>query len=448
MVLVAAKFVLKEGKLVQKLVRSAYKNRKKWHAASDWLHLHVGGSKKGTVISEKKRFMYQFTMAAFAIFMVSSVSTHGAFFETGGAVSYAGYVGPGDLQRAWSFEQLVASEDTDFLIATGSSTQNAGTQAALRTTEAEHIVKPGETLSTIAQWYNLSNLETVMWANNITNVNQIKSGMRLKIPPFDGYSYQVQSGDSWQLIASKFNQPVNQIAADNNNLLRAGDTIFIRDDAFTVTEIKETLIASNTPQPTTTVVASPVLDIPATSGPVTVPVEATPVEQPVGTAPVVNAVDAPAPTVNATPVDAGVAVSPAVKPPTQTNAALVNAGGWYDPLNGVKARLTQGYHGGHRAVDLALRGGTGIYAAAGGKVIESDCGYGGYGCKVVILHDNGYRTLYAHLVKKSSYKKGDRVERGAYLEWMGTTGRSTGVHLHFEIVDPKGVKVNPLGIIF
>lgn len=90
----------------------------------------------------------------------------------------------------------------------------------------------------------------------------------------------------------------------------------------------------------------------------------------------------------------------------------------------------------HKALDLAAGKGTDIYAAAAGKVITAkySSSYGNY---VVILHSNGYSTLYAH-ASKLLVKEGDRVNQGTVIALVGTTGSSTGNHLHFEIIQKDG----------
>ncbi len=95
---------------------------------------------------------------------------------------------------------------------------------------------------------------------------------------------------------------------------------------------------------------------------------------------------------------------------------------------------TQGIHG-YNGVDLASSYGASIFAAAAGEVIIShnDGGWnGGYGNYIVIRHDNGTQTLYAHL-SSSIVAVGDTVTQGQTIGYMGNTGRSTGTHLHFEV---------------
>lgn len=90
----------------------------------------------------------------------------------------------------------------------------------------------------------------------------------------------------------------------------------------------------------------------------------------------------------------------------------------------------------HKAVDLAANRGTDIFAAAAGKVITAKYS-SSYGNHVVILHSNGYSTLYAH-ASKLLVKEGDKVSQGQVIALVGTTGYSTGNHLHFEIIQPNG----------
>lgn len=94
---------------------------------------------------------------------------------------------------------------------------------------------------------------------------------------------------------------------------------------------------------------------------------------------------------------------------------------------------TTGLHG-HNAVDLASRSGTPIMAAASGTVILSKFGgwNGGYGNYIVIKHANGIQTLYAHN-SENLVSVGDSVVQGQVIAKMGSTGKSTGSHVHFEV---------------
>jgi LysM repeat protein len=106
--------------------------------------------------------------------------------------------------------------------------------------------------------------------------------------------------------------------------------------------------------------------------------------------------------------------------------------------------LTQGYWLGHQAVDIGAPTGTPIYAADTGYVAGSGW-MGGYGNYIIVNHGNGFETLYAHL-NEIRVIAGQGVQRGHLIGIMGSTGRSTGPHLHFEIRQ-GGVKRNPLGFL-
>ena len=98
----------------------------------------------------------------------------------------------------------------------------------------------------------------------------------------------------------------------------------------------------------------------------------------------------------------------------------------------------------HSGVDLAAPGGSNILAADGGKVISAGWN-GGYGNCVVVDHGNGVSTLYAH-ASKLCVSKGQTVERGSVIAKVGTTGTSTGNHLHFEVLI-NGKTTDPMAYI-
>jgi len=100
----------------------------------------------------------------------------------------------------------------------------------------------------------------------------------------------------------------------------------------------------------------------------------------------------------------------------------------------------------HTGIDIIGKKGTPIYATADGIVTVEPEGYSGYGILVHINHGRGYQTLYAHLSKKI-VKIGQKVKRGEVIGYMGSTGLSVGVHLHYEVIK-NGEKVNPIHYFF
>jgi len=87
---------------------------------------------------------------------------------------------------------------------------------------------------------------------------------------------------------------------------------------------------------------------------------------------------------------------------------------------------------GHLGIDIAAGEGAGIYAADSGVVVFSGWANGGYGNMVMIDHGNGYQTVYAHLSSVSA-GCGQSVSQGQTIAYSGSTGNSTGAHLHFEV---------------
>lgn len=130
---------------------------------------------------------------------------------------------------------------------------------------------------------------------------------------------------------------------------------------------------------------------------------------------------------HAAPVRSNVA---AATPVSVSGQSSVSSGFSHPAPGAVK---TQGIHG-YNAVDLAAGYGTPIRAAAAGEVIVSkSSGWnGGYGQYIVIRHANGTQTLYSHLMR-NDVGVGAYVAQGEVIGGMGSTGRSTGTHLHFEV---------------
>lgn len=112
---------------------------------------------------------------------------------------------------------------------------------------------------------------------------------------------------------------------------------------------------------------------------------------------------------------------------------------------GKRKHPTLGYTKMHRGVDFGARSGTPIMAAGNGTV-EFAARNGGYGNYVRIRHNNEFKTAYAHMRKfAKGIRKGARVKQGQIIGYVGSTGRSTGPHLHYE-VHKGGRQINPLSV--
>jgi murein DD-endopeptidase MepM/ murein hydrolase activator NlpD len=131
-------------------------------------------------------------------------------------------------------------------------------------------------------------------------------------------------------------------------------------------------------------------------------------------------------------------------PPRSVNvvAGAAGSGHYIWPTTGSITQYPIYYH---MAVDIANRSLPGVIAADTGTVSFSGCIGGGYGCHVIIDHGNGFKTLYGHL-SAINVEAGQNVTQGQSIGRMGSTGRSTGPHLHFE-VRKDGALQNPLSYL-
>ncbi len=110
---------------------------------------------------------------------------------------------------------------------------------------------------------------------------------------------------------------------------------------------------------------------------------------------------------------------------------------------GMRKHPISGYNKMHKGVDFAAPTGTPIYAGGNG-IIEFVGNNGGYGKYIRIRHNNEYKTAYAHLsAYKKGITKGVRVNQGDVIGYVGSTGRSTGPHLHYEIIF-QNKQINPM----
>lgn len=123
-------------------------------------------------------------------------------------------------------------------------------------------------------------------------------------------------------------------------------------------------------------------------------------------------------------------------------AGTAGTGSFIWPTSGTISQYPIWYH---MAVDLSNRSLPDVIASDTGTVTYAGCVGGGYGCHVIINHSNGYQTLYGHL-SRIDVSVGQGISRGVTLGRVGSTGRSTGPHLHFEIRQ-NGVLQNPLSYL-
>jgi len=235
-------------------------------------------------------------------------------------------------------------------------------------------VRSGDTISGIAKMFCVSE-NTIRWANGINKT--LRVGQELTILPISGVMHDVEKGDTIAKIARTYKGDVDAILAYNN---------LSRDD---VLGTEMSIIIPNGKKPA------------------------------VKRAP--SRVSSPSRFVSA-PAASGYYSRPAYGKITS------GFGMRRDPITGARRY--------HKGVDISGSRGSAIFAAAEGTVVIEARHFGwngGYGKKVVIMHGNGTKTLYAHM-NSVSVKVGDLVKQGQVIGTMGKTGRVTGVHLHFEVI--------------
>lgn len=250
-------------------------------------------------------------------------------------------------------------------------------------------VQSGDTLSTIASKYGVQT-QTILWANNLTLRSAIRPGDTLKILPVDGVVHIVKKGDTLARIAQNYNAKTQDIIAYNG--MASGGVLSVG---------KELVIPAGQ-RPASAVVVTPTQTLSRTTSP----------------------------------------ISQIVAPPPSVEAPAGSGYVW--PTS--SKHINQYFGLRHTGVDIHGKIGYPNYAARAGKVIKSQCGWnGGYGCYIILDHGGGVTTLYGHN-SKLLVSVGETVEQGQTIGLLGSTGRSTGPHLHFE-VRINGRRVNPLQYI-
>lgn len=126
----------------------------------------------------------------------------------------------------------------------------------------------------------------------------------------------------------------------------------------------------------------------------------------------------------------------------QIQAGVKGSSNFIWPTTGIITQYPIWYH---MALDIANNGMPAVLASDTGTVTFAGCIQYGYGCHIIVDHGNGYQSLYAHL-SSIRVSPGQIVNKGQQIGAMGSTGRSTGIHLHFEI-RAGGVLLNPMNFL-
>ena len=432
-------------------------------------HLNYSGSDNLLSVQSADKFLLRkITALSLVILLVSSYTPEALLFAN--LHSESGYLS--DEDRLYNLAQIQTSPD-GFLIKNSSMGE---TTTKSTPDYIEHEVKGRQSIADIAREYGVST-QTIVWENNIVNIDEILPGDILRIPPADGLSYIVKPGDTLIAIASRYRIPVESIQRSNVivNALQINQKLFLPG----AEKINEVIIA-DVPKPdpvspttqtqpnqvSTNIVANITSDtnlvdeipnLPTTSrlqpkpdqdatNQVELPqrgdlvqidqrvvVDSDPdiLTRPAVAAPVVVPQQN---TVITTPTSIGSPQDFSTAPPTSEP--------WGKVTNG---QITNGYKAGHYALDIADRSKPPIWASRSGTVTTAKYGWnGGYGNYIIIDHGDGYQTLYAHN-EELYVEEGEKVEKGQVIAKMGNTGRvygATGIHVHYECVS-DGVKINP-----
>lgn len=249
-----------------------------------------------------------------------------------------------------------------------------------------YTVQSGDTIGGIAQRFGIS-INTVLWANDMTARSIIRPGQELTILPTTGVLHTVARGQTLGWIANKYDSTVDEILDFNDiagaHLLQIGDQLVIPGG-------KQVVAPRPAPAPTPTRLAT-----------------------------VQNVFTPPAEAPSGVTAAAGELVWP-------TDQHLIN----------------QYYKWNHPGLDINGRLTNKVYAIDDGTVVFSGWNSGGYGYMILIDHGNGMKSRYAH-ESQLFVEAGDQVTKGQAIGMVGSTGRSTGPHVHFELY-VSGSRVNPL----
>ncbi len=274
---------------------------------------------------------------------------------------------------------------TPNLMASEQTTKNSSIQIVKKRDKIiTYVVQPGDTVSTIAQKFGLT-VNTILWENNLSPYSLIHPGDKLSILPVSGVTHTVKKGETIGRIARDYGVKIEKILEANH--LKITSTLAIGQKLIIPDGRKRTYVARKTK------------------------------------------------------TYSGISViKKLVQTPRRSSAVSSNKMAW--PTVG--HRITQYFSWRHNGLDIANRIGTPIFAADAG-VIEY-AGWGrGYGNYILINHGGGKKTRYAHL-SRFYVSKGQKVAKGQTIAAMGSTGWSTGPHLHFEVII-NGRRYNPLNYI-
>jgi murein DD-endopeptidase MepM/ murein hydrolase activator NlpD len=261
----------------------------------------------------------------------------------------------------------------------------------------KYTVTEGDSIFSIAKQFNLKP-ETILWANYETlkdNPDMLSIGMDLIIPPTDGIYYQWLAGDSLDSVAGNFNAKIADILAYPGNGLDMTDPVIKAGNYIMIPGGSRAFLQWLVP---------------------TIPRG-----------------------------KAGVAVNIIGAGACDTSTGGYYGSGYFVWPAGNHYLSGNDYSPWHLGIDIAAGMGAPVFAADSGLVVYSGWSTQGYGNLIVIDHGNGYQTLYGHL-STLFVSCGEGVFQGEEIALSGSTGNSTGPHLHFEVRYMGGF-INPWNVL-
>ena len=273
----------------------------------------------------------------------------------------------------------------------------------------EYVVAPGDSLWVIANKFSDIDTETLRGSNNFKTSSALKPGTKLRIPNQEGIFYTLKDSETVEEVAKRYRVSKNKIILVNEGVniasLKAGDEIFL--PGAKPEAIRESKPAAKVAEVKKSEPAKKVQSVPAKT-----------------------------------------AAKPEKPEKRQRGEIAVRASGFRWPIMGrINSPFGWRTHpvtrrrDFHTGIDIKANRNDPIKAAGSGRIAYSGW-MGGYGKVIVIEHNNGQSTLYAHC-STLLFGKGASVSSGQLIAKIGTTGRSTGPHLHFEVRN-GGSPVNPI----
>jgi murein DD-endopeptidase MepM/ murein hydrolase activator NlpD len=322
------------------------------------------------------------SVVVLAVFVGWQTRAHAAAVETPEPTATPIIENTPEVQNT-SAEMPVLSDETSFLAIGRRTTLHTIIPTRPRSEAISYTVGIGDSFFAIAKKFNITP-ETLWWANSteLDNPDAINPGLVLRVPPVNGVYYQWKENDTLEEVAARYKANVEDIINFLGNKLdltnpriQPGQWVMIQNGKG---EFKQWVVPT----------------IPRGK--------------------------------------AGVSKTALGPGACEGGYDGAYGSGSFIWPTGNHTLSGNDYWSGHLGIDIGVGIGDSILASDSGVIVFAGGAYGGYGNMIMIDHGNGYQTLYAHL-NSVSVRCGQSVGKGQYIGVGGTSGNSTGPHLHFEV---------------